>query len=256
MSESNQMVIDAPSRELTAASTENQAAVLLETLQRAVDQGANPDVLEKLLDMSERIQDRQAAQDFWTAFHHARSAMPPIKAKGWNDTTKSSFPLLEDVKQTIEPIYSAHGFSMMMSTDVSPLDDHVRLMGTIAHVGGHSETRSVDIPLDMHGMKGSQNKTKTHGTGSAMTYGERYLLKLIWNLTIIRNPSDDDGNAAGGEVAEVIDENELANLLALGEEVQCDWDVFLEYFKVAKIENLSKRQATKAFAMLEAKRSK
>ena len=42
--------------------------------------------------------------------------------------------------------------------------------------------------------------TKTHAAGSALTYGQRYLLKMIFNIAI---GSDDDGNAASPRATRV-----------------------------------------------------
>jgi hypothetical protein len=41
-------------------------------------------------------------------------------------------------------------------------------------------------------MRGSPNKTAIHGFGSAMSYGRRYLLLLIFNLAM--RHEDNDGN--------------------------------------------------------------
>ena len=38
--------------------------------------------------------------------------------------------------------------------------------------------------------------TKTHAVGSAMSYGVRYLLKLVFNVAV--GEDDDDGNTASG----------------------------------------------------------
>jgi predicted hydrocarbon binding protein len=38
--------------------------------------------------------------------------------------------------------------------------------------------------------------SRTHATGSAITYGKRYLKDMIFNLSFLEK--DDDGNAAGG----------------------------------------------------------
>src|SRR5690606_15862485 len=51
------------------------------------------------------------------------------------------------------------------------------------------------MPADGKGAKGGDVMTKTHAAGSAMSYGQRYLLKLIFNVAIGEN--DDDGNSAG-----------------------------------------------------------
>lgn len=231
----------------------DQQATLLAVLQKAVDEGKDVDTLERLLAMSERIQAQQAEKSFWAAFHRAREEMPIIRARGRNDTTRSNYALMADIQNKVVPVYSKHGFSMVFSTDASPIENHRRVIAQVSHLEGHSETYHTDLPLDGVGMKGNQNKTPIHAAGSSDTYGQRYLTKLVWNLTITNDPTDDDGNAVGAE--EVISENEAANLDALIEEVKADLDVFLEYFGIAKVENLPKRHLPKATKMLEQKRT-
>jgi len=52
------------------------------------------------------------------------------------------------------------------------------------------------MPADGKGPQGAAVMSKTHATGSALTYAQRYLLKLIFNLAI--GDDDDDGNSAAG----------------------------------------------------------
>ena len=52
------------------------------------------------------------------------------------------------------------------------------------------------MPADGKGAKGGDVMTKTHATGSAMTYGQRYLVKMIFNIAV---GADDDGRAAGAQ---------------------------------------------------------
>jgi hypothetical protein len=49
------------------------------------------------------------------------------------------------------------------------------------------------MPADGKGAKGGDVMTRTHAAGSAFSYGQRYLLKLIFNIA---TGEDDDGNAA------------------------------------------------------------
>jgi len=65
----------------------------------------------------------------------------------------------------------------------------------LSHASGHTRTYSCDMPADGKGAKGNDVMTKTHAAGSAMSYGQRYLLKLIFNVAI--GEQDDDGNGAG-----------------------------------------------------------
>jgi hypothetical protein len=50
------------------------------------------------------------------------------------------------------------------------------------------------MPADGKGAKGGDVMTRTHATGSALSYGMRYLLKMIFNVAV--GEDDDDGNDA------------------------------------------------------------
>jgi hypothetical protein len=73
------------------------------------------------------------------------------------------------------------------------MPSHYRVTCTVSHTAGITKDYHADVPTDMHGIKGTQNKTATHGWGSAMSYGRRYLKMLIYDVKL----TDDDGKAAG-----------------------------------------------------------
>ena len=54
------------------------------------------------------------------------------------------------------------------------------------------------MPVDGKGPKGNDVLSKTHATGSGISYGMRYLLIMAFNLTVLKTKEDDDGNAASG----------------------------------------------------------
>jgi len=246
-------LVEQSAQEIQTGSSINQAAVLLETLKRAVDEGKDIETLERLLQMSERIQDRQAQQDFWSDFHQARAEMPKISARGKNQTTNSTYALMEDVQAKIVPVYTRFGFNMIFSTDVSPLEGHTRIIAQVTHRGGHSESYSTDLPIDDVGMKGTRNKTPIHATGSAHKYGQRYLTTLVWNVEIVKNPLDDDGNAAGAEP--IITDEQAANLDALFTEVGGDLEKFLKPYNCASIDQMPQKFFKRAIDRLEQKRA-
>jgi hypothetical protein len=43
----------------------------------------------------------------------------------------------------------------------------------------------IDMPADGKGAKGGDVMTKTHAMGAAASYGQRYLLKLIFNIAVV-----------------------------------------------------------------------
>jgi hypothetical protein len=73
------------------------------------------------------------------------------------------------------------------------------------------------MPTDGKGARGNDVMTKTHATGAAMTYGQRYLFRLIFNLAV---GEDSDGNFSAREqsaaaTAAIAAINECASLADL-----------------------------------------
>ena len=85
----------------------------------------------------------------------------------------------------------------------------MRVTCTLAHVDGHARVYTVDLPADGIGAKGGAVMTRTHAAGSAMTYGRRYLLQLMFNLA---TGDDDDGNGAGSRTAEFLTPEQIDHL--------------------------------------------
>lgn len=169
-----------------------QAPLLAVILDAAKRPEIDVEKMERLLAMHERVTAKEAEKSFNDAMSACQKEMPKIITDRANNSTNSRYAQLETVNKMIVPIYTAHGFSLSFGTADSHLADHYRVTCKIAHKDGHSESRQADVPLDNTGMKGTQNKTKTHGFGSTMTYGRRYLTMLIFNLSV--GDKDDDGN--------------------------------------------------------------
>ncbi|WP_414608604.1 ERF family protein [Stenotrophomonas pavanii] len=179
----------------TIEASEQQGTGLAAALQQALllpDQGVER--LERMWEMHKEMQDRDAARAYADAMKACQKEMPAIQKRGKNKQTNSRYALLEDINRLITPIYTRHGFSLSFGTDRSELADHVGIVCDVMHDGGYSKTYTYDAPIDNVGIKGEKNKTTTHGRGSAISYGRRYLVMMIFNLTI---GDDDDGNAAG-----------------------------------------------------------
>jgi hypothetical protein len=74
----------------------------------------------------------------------------------------------------------------------------------ILSLGGYSREYPLEMPADGKGAKGGGVMSRTHATGSAITYGKRYLKNMIFDLRF--KEKDDDGNKAGGNSGEMPDE--------------------------------------------------
>lgn len=160
----------------------------------AKDTTVDVEKAERLFALLERMHDRKAEMDFNDAMVLVQTKMVdlPIVRTAKNPQTNSFYAKLENIQEVVNPILLEHGFSISFGTDKSELPDHYGVTATVAHRSGHKRQFRCDSPVDMYGMKGNQNKTRTHGFGSALSYGERYLMTLIFNLRLIGQ--DDDGN--------------------------------------------------------------
>ena len=158
---------------------------------------ANPDFdvekLQKLIEMQEHILARNAEQAFNEAMTEAQKEMRPIAADAANPQTRSKYASYAQLDRALRPIYTNHGFGVSYDTTDPTLPEHIRVLAYVTHSGGHARTYRVDMPNDGKGAKGGDVMTKTHATGAAMSYGMRYLLKMIWNVAV--GEDDRDGNA-------------------------------------------------------------
>ena len=172
---------------------EQETSTVLSIIERAAsNQDVDIDKLERLLEMQERISNKESEQAFTREFAQAKLEMVPVIKNKKNDTTKSTYADLEIISLAIDPIMFAHGFTLSFGTADSPKEDHYRVVAELSHVEGATRNYQADIPIDNTGMKGTKNKTDTHGFGSSMSYGRRYLKCMIWDVAL----TDDDGNAA------------------------------------------------------------
>ncbi len=172
------------------------AIAFLAMIERAArDPSIDIDKLDRLLLMRERENARVAEQAFNTALAEAQTEMQPIGTDSDNPQTRSRYASYAALDRAVRPIYTRHGFALSFNTADAPGAEQARIVCDVCHAGGHTRRYHVDMPVDGKGARGGDVMTKTHAMGSGISYGMRYLLRMIFNLAI---DQDDDGNAAGG----------------------------------------------------------
>jgi hypothetical protein len=172
----------------------NAPTTPMELLSMAVAGGADLDKLERLMGLQERWQAAESKKAFGAAMARAQSDMRRVVADGNNPQTHSKYATYAAIDRALRPIYSREGFALSFDTADSPQADCIRVICRVSHASGHTEEFRVDMPADGKGAKGGDVMTKTHATGSAMTYGMRYLVKMIFNVAV--GEDDNDGNGA------------------------------------------------------------
>ena len=122
--------------------------------------------------------------------------LEPVARDASNPQTKSRYATLPQVIQAVRPIYSKHGIIIEFDTaDSARGEAWIKVLAFLSHESGYKRTYHIDMPADGKGAQGRDVMTRTHATGSAVSYGRRYLLLMIFNIAV--GGEDDDGNAAG-----------------------------------------------------------
>lgn len=218
---------------------------LLEVIARAArDPNVDIDKMERLIAMQERVMSRQAEEAFNIAMNAAQSEMRPISANASNPQTKSRYATYDKLDRELRPIYTSHGFSLSFDEGDSPKPEHVRVLCYVSHIGGHTRTYHRDMPADGKGAKGGDVMTKTHAAGAAGSYGARYLLKGIFNISI--GEDDNDGNGS----VEMINAQQCAELRQLIAQAGVTEDSFCDYVKCGTLPELAARNFDRAKGVL------
>lgn len=179
----------APASNLPAIPENSPAAMML----AAMRQGADLEKIEKMLDLQERWERREAEKAFNDAMAAFKGeAVEIIKrkrvifttAKG---TTDYKHAELSDVIDAAAPALSKHGFSWRW--DMTQSNGLLSVTCILKHRLGHSESATLTAPYDDSG-----GKNAIQGIVSAKTYLERHTLKAICGLA--EKGEDDDGAGA------------------------------------------------------------
>lgn len=198
----------ATKQENLPAQTADVAAIINVIERAAMNPQVDIDKMERLLEMQERILNRQAAAEFAAALAAMQAELPSIAERGGikdrSGNVQSTYALWEDINEAIKPVLTKHGFALSFRTDFS---SGITVTAVLSHRCGHSESTSIVLPSDTSGSKNS-----VQAIGSSVSYGKRYTASALLNLT--SHGEDDDGYAAGGSpVAEAIVEMQAAETL-------------------------------------------
>ena len=209
----------------------SESTALVAVIERAArDPSIDIDKMERLLAMQERIFQRDAKAEFNAAMSACQAEMPRIAPTFRNEQTQSDYAALEEIDRIARPIYTRHGFALSFGTEDCPIENFYRQTCKVSHRGGHEEMRHADLPIDTVGLKGNPNKTGIQGFGSTMTYGQRYITKLVFNIVI--GGEDNDGNGP------TLDKDQIAAIERRMKEVGTNKEQFLEFWRVKSLDKM------------------
>lgn len=227
-----------------------EPANLMEVISRAAgDPNVDIDKMQRLMEMYERVQAKNAESAFNAAMTKAQSEMGRVSADAENKQTHSVYATYAKLDKALRPIYTANGFALSFDEGESEADT-VLVLCNVSHSSGHSRVYRKKMPADGKGAKGGDVMTKTHASGAAMSYGMRYLLKGIFNVAI--GEEDKDGNAD----EPLVSDEQIANIKALMEEVNADRAKFFAYLKIKSLDEILAKNYGYVIKLLEGKRGK
>ena len=225
------------------------AAALDMIIRAATDPTIDVDKMERLMAMHDRLIARQAEAKFNDAMAKAQSEMCPVAADAENPQTRSKYASYAALDRMLRPVYAKHGFSISFDTGDGAPENYIRVLCYVGHREGYTRNYHVEMPADGKGAKGGDVMTKTHAAGSAFTYAQRYLLKLVFNVAV--GEFDDDGNSGGSEK---ISAEQKETLIALIKETKADTAKLCKYFGVSSVDEIPAMRFALAKQMLEKKR--
>ena len=214
----------------------------------AMNPEADIEKLERVMALQERMLDRDQEVIFNKALVAAQREMPVVETKSENKQTNSFYAKLDTINKAIVPVYTKHGFAVSFDTQDSPLPEHIRIVATLVHADGHSKDFRHDLPIDDKGIKGSVNKTQMHGRASTVSYGQRYLLCMIFNIS---TGTDVDGNR--DQPNKITEEQALDLKAKIQEYTKPDWleTKVLESYGIESLNDLPANKLGEATSKVE-----
>ncbi len=209
---------------MNEVATVEQTAPILAMVERvAMNPEADMDKLERLLDMQERVLNRESEMAFNAAMSELQADMPTITKGGKievNGQVRSKYARFEDIANEVRPLLAKHGFSISFRSDFP--EGQLEVTGIIAHKGGHREETTMRLPFDSSGSKNS-----VQAIGSSVSYGKRYVMCMLLNIA---TSEDDDGIGAA-----VSPEQTLNDLLA-----NASKDLRKRFFEKSSVDSVEK----------------
>ena len=162
-------------------------------IELAINQNADIEKLEKLMNLQERWEKNKARKAFYKAKAEFQKNKPTIpKSNPVNFTTKTggntsyNFADLDTMQKKIDPVLSENKLSYEWLTKRA--QNEITIVCVLTHEDGHSERTELTAPADTSG-----NKNTLQAIGSTRSYLHRYTLESI---TGVSTSEDNDGKTA------------------------------------------------------------
>lgn len=185
--------------------TKQDTSIMAVISRAAADPSCDIDKMERLLQMHERMQDKAAAAEFNAAMARMQCEMPTVFEGATNTHTKNTYATLDDINRAVKSVMQVHGFAVTFK--VVHVSAGVSVTGILMHSAGHREETTLLLPVDT-----GPGRSTVQAVGSSVTYGKRYVMCALLNITT-GDAVDDDG--AGAKQEPLVTELQAKQITAL-----------------------------------------
>lgn len=226
---SGQIIVPEQRRQNVAPiSTDN--SILAVISRAAADPTCDIEKMERLLAMHERMQAKTAEAAFNAAMAEMQCEIPTVGQGALNTHTDKTYATLDDINVTLKPIMQTHGFAISFKVENTAAG--VSVTGILMHRDGHREETTMLLPVDI-----GKGRNAVQAVGSSTTYGKRYVMCALLNITT-GEMQDDDGHGAGDtgddlRVQVVTDILERVDQTKDAEELKAVWQAALKVLQAA-----------------------
>ncbi|SUD43763.1 ERF family protein [Pseudomonas fluorescens] len=183
---SNEIIMPEERHQPIALHQQGQEISMLSTISRlALDPRCDMDKLERLISLQDRMEAKSALEAFNASFAEMQCEMPSVEKRTENTHTKKMYADLDDINYAVRPVMAKFGFGV--SFKIINQANGVSITGILMHKAGHREETTMILPLDT-----GPGRSAVQSVGSTTTYGKRYVMCALLNITS-GDDSDNDG---------------------------------------------------------------
>ncbi len=200
--------------------------------------------LEKMLEMQERYEAKEARKSFFKSLSMFQMNMPPvIKSKQGHNY---QYAPLCDITAIANPVLNEYGLAYRFEQQQS--GEEISVTCVISNIEGHEERTTMTAPLDKSG-----SKNVVQAAGSTVQYLMRYT--FIGALGITTADSDSDGRVLS-QTGNFITDDQLEELETLLAETSSNREKFLGHFGIKQLSDLPQTNYARAKSALVTKRKR
>ena len=208
--------------ELPTVHVPAEGNTMMAMLATAVQKGMPLETIQALRAMQKEYEADEARKAFMVDMAEFKKNIPPIYKDKENKQYNSRYASIGNLSTTLSEALAKFGFSV--DWDYAQSEKTLTVTAILTHRLGHEKRVTASGPIDTSGAKNPLQQLK-----STRTYLKIDTLEAVCGVASTDANRDDDGNASGFKMGDVMDEGELTDYLSAIEASPTQKDVMPVY---------------------------